>query len=282
TLVLNDINLIIHPIGDLYERGADNPVVGISLFQLMGEHLVLAKSIGIVILLFVISGWRPRITGIFHWWITFSLAVSGITIDGGDQIASLLTFLLIPVCLADSRRSHWINQPREYNSTQKHLNLVAFISFLVIKFQVAAIYFQAAVSKMNSDEWLNGTSLYYWSKTPLFMMPDWLEPIMNPLLTNAFTLSLLTWGVLAFELLLFAGLVIGKKWRIPLMIGGILFHFGIVLLYGLVSFFFAMSAALILYLRPLDRGIQLKFGFRKRGRYTQKPSTINLPPIITT
>lgn len=79
----------------------------ISIFTLVGENYLLAKSVSVIILLVTIIGWRPRVSAIFHWWITFSLFSSSPSIDGGDQLASILTLLLVPICLVDSRKWHW-------------------------------------------------------------------------------------------------------------------------------------------------------------------------------
>lgn len=61
-------------------------VESLGLFCVMPrEQLGLAKVLGIIILLLVISGPLPQLTGILHAWVAFSVA-TGISIpDGGDQ-----------------------------------------------------------------------------------------------------------------------------------------------------------------------------------------------------
>jgi len=69
--------------------------------------LVLMKWLAILVLLFVIIGYFQKIACLLHWWVSFSFLYSATIIDGGDQIASILTFLLIPICFLDNRKNHW-------------------------------------------------------------------------------------------------------------------------------------------------------------------------------
>jgi hypothetical protein len=59
--------------------------------------------------------------------------------------------------------------------------------------------------------------------------------------------------VLLLEWALSAGLLVDRRYRPILLVLGILLHAGIAVVHGLVSFAMIMFAALILYLRPLDR-----------------------------
>ncbi|MEF9479282.1 hypothetical protein OWR28_17450 [Chryseobacterium sp. 1B4] len=87
-----------------------------NFFFLFGfNNLFIVKWLAIVILLITISGYFQKITCILHWWITFSFFHSSAIIDGGDQIGSILTLLLIPICLFDNRKNHWDRRiKREY------------------------------------------------------------------------------------------------------------------------------------------------------------------------
>src|ERR1700687_6287515 len=58
----------------------------ISLFCLVPhDQLWLARWLAVAILLVVASGWRPRYTGLFHWWVSFSFSVSATIPDGGEH-----------------------------------------------------------------------------------------------------------------------------------------------------------------------------------------------------
>jgi len=125
-------------------------------------------------------------------------------------------------------------------------------SVYLLRFQVAVIYFEAMVTKVGVPEWKNGTALFYWFNDPGFGMPEWLTPLLQPLLTHSVAVSAATWGVIIFEATLFLGLVMDKRWRSILLPAGLLFHLAIVFVHGLAIFFCSMAAALILYLRPVE------------------------------
>src|SRR6185437_10077285 len=74
-----------------------------------GEQLPdpVGRTIAIVVLLLVLSGYRPRWSCVLHWYVAFSIAEDVTTIDGGDQVAEIFTMLLIPLCLGDERVWIW-------------------------------------------------------------------------------------------------------------------------------------------------------------------------------
>ncbi|RAW03473.1 hypothetical protein [Pseudochryseolinea flava] len=170
-------------------------------------------------------------------------------VDGGDQVVTVLTLLLIPICLLDRRRNHWHVNTYQHNAS---LRLVAYSTLVVIKIQVAYIYFQACVSKFSVSEWADGTAVYYWFLNPMFGVTTDTQPIFVWVLSKPVPVTVLTWGALFVEFLIFA--VFTLKENHPLkryvFLLGIAFHFVIMLIHGLVSFFFSMAGALIIYLLP--------------------------------
>ena len=70
--------------------------------------------------------------------------------------------------------------------------------------------------------------------------------------SGAYVVSSLTWGVLILQLCLAMALFLPRAHRVLLFPVGILFHLGNVTFFGLMSFFWAMAAALVLYLLPTD------------------------------
>lgn len=271
SLLANNTSILFRPLA----LSAESPICtyynGFSLFCLLNEHLELARFIAIVVLLIVASGWKPQISGIFHWYVSYSFSSSATLLDGGDHITSILTFLLIPLCLTDNRTWHW--WPFETKTTNSKLslisNLISYSSLIMIRFQVSAIYLHAAIGKIGVEEWRNGTAVYYWFSHPTFGADDWLKPIINPIIMNEYTVTFLTWFTILFELLLFAAIIASERPRKVLLTFGIAFHFAIMLIHGLFSFFFPMSAALILYLWPLYQPLRFlrvsQFKFRKNS-----------------
>lgn len=229
----------------------------ISFFCPFSHHLEIARWIAVAILVVVASGWRPRFTAPLHWWLTFSLATSAVMVDGGDQVSSVLTLLLLPVALTDGRKWHWQTATSQPGLGHELKALVALFALLAIRVQVAGIYFHAAVGKMRVEEWTDGTVLYYWFTDPQFGATGVIRRLIEPLLRHGPTLALMTWGAMLLELSLFMALVMPKKsWKYLLPLG-IAFHASIAIIHGLVSFFFAMAAALVLYLRPVEQPLVL-------------------------
>lgn len=251
-LVCDDVDVLFRPLGvGMGEAAGALPLVRLSLFSILsGGRLEQARWLGIVILLVVASGWRPRLTGLLHWWVTCSFAASCVVVDGGDQVAANLTLLLLPVTLTDPRRFHWSRPVAIAGRSQAIAALVARSALLVARVQVAVIYMVAWASKIAVEEWANGTAVYYWFLHPVFGLSGWRRTLLMPLLTRPASVVLLTWGALALEALLFMGLLIDRRHRPALLVAGILFHAGIALVHGLITFGLAMTAALILYLRP--------------------------------
>jgi antimicrobial peptide system SdpB family protein len=218
------------------------------------DRLGIARWIAVALLLVVASGYRPRITGVIHWWISFSLQASALLLDGGDAAAAVLSLLLLPVTLTDPRVWHWQPclevAPTAGNDARRLASLVALT---MVRVQVAGIYFHAAIGKFQVEEWTNGTALYYFATSPIFGATGLIRQAADAILIYAVPLTLVTWSVLVLEYLLSAALVMPKRfWNVMLWLG-LALHAGIILLLGLVSFSLIMFAALILYLRPVER-----------------------------
>ena len=205
-------------------------------------------------LLVVASGWRPRYTGVLHWWLSYSFALSAVTIDGGDQIAAALALLLLPVTLTDARRWHWQSAPAGGGELRGTLmRLLAIAALLAVRVQVAGVYFHAAIAKFSVEEWRDGTAFYYWLGDPVVGARGWVGHVMGRLLEHDVTAPILTWGAIAIEVFLFMALTMPKKaWGFALGVA-IPFHLLIAVFFGLTSFSLAMLAADVLYLRPVER-----------------------------
>jgi len=262
-----------------------------SLFCMVpSDQLEVGRWIAVLLLLVVASGWRPRLTGILHWWLSFSLVTTAVLVDGGDQVTSILTLLLIPVTLTDPRRWHWQPAAAATGASERG-RLVALSALWMIRIQMAGIYFHASIGKFPVQEWADGTAVYYWFTDPSFGLTAWLRPLGLPLLTHPMSVTALTWGTLVLETLLFTGLVMDRKhrkWLLPL---GIAFHGGIVLVHGLVSFALAMWAGLTLFLRPVDEewkwlqtaGARLRSWMPARGAVqVHAPAPVPVPAVART
>ena len=175
--------------------------------------------------------------------------MTGTLVDGGDQVAQVITLLLLPVTLTDQRISHWHATPDDARD-QIIRRLIAISALVAIRVQVAGIYFHAAVGKMAVPEWRDGTAIYYWFTDPMFGLSGITREALWPVITNPVGVTLLTWGTILFEITLFAALFSARRVRPVLLVLGIMFHAAIAVIHGLLSFSLAMCGALILFLRP--------------------------------
>jgi antimicrobial peptide system SdpB family protein len=244
----------------VFDRSA---AVGASLFFLARNHLVAAKLLAICVLVLVIVGWRPRLTALPHWWVSYSFAASASLIDGGDQVAATLTLLLLPVALSDGRRWQW----QGTWTGGKAASIAAQSAWLLIRIQVSVIYLFAAVLKFPAEEWSNGTALYYFWKHTNFGTVGLLGQLTDWIGRTVLVVPL-TWSVLLVELSLAAALVAPLRVRRLLLPPAILFHVGIALTHGLPTFALTMSAALVLYLRPWSLPFTLPVALRRAAPQT--------------
>ena len=247
----------------IFDRSA---IVGASLFYLARNHLVAAKLVALLVLLLVVIGWRPRLTAIPHWYVSFSFFASASLADGGDLVASTLTLLLVPIALTDDRVWHW----RGTGDGRALAAVAAQTGWLLVRVQVAVIYLFAAVLKFRTDEWSNGTALYYFWRDGTFGTSGVLRSLTD-LIGRTVAVVPLSWSVLVVELLLAAALFAPLRFRTRLLPVAILFHAGIAVFHGLPTFALTMSAALVLYLRPWWRPFHLPERMRWPAAWRGKP-----------
>tara|TARA_B110000977_G_scaffold193387_1_gene268314 strand:- start:1504 stop:2388 length:885 start_codon:yes stop_codon:yes gene_type:complete len=201
------------------------------------------KMFSIIVLLFVILGVYPRITCVFHWLVTYSFTITSTCTDGGDQVASIITLLLIPICLLDTRSSHWKFQKNEFNY---YKNNIAFIFTLLILLQIFTIYFFASTGKFQSEVWQNGTAFYYYSTLPqMGLSKGFIFEFFNFIIKSPIILTLSTWTILILELFIAIGILIKNKvLRKYVYFLGFSLHISIILFYGILSFSLTMIACL--------------------------------------
>jgi antimicrobial peptide system SdpB family protein len=201
------------------------------------------KIFSIIVLFFVILGLNPRVTCVFHWLVTYSFTITSTCTDGGDQVASIITLLLIPICILDTRSSHWKSQKNKFNY---YKNNFAFVFTFLILLQIFAIYFFASTGKFQSEVWQNGTALYYYSTLPqMGLSKGVIFDFFNFIIKSPIILTLSTWGILILELFIAIGIFIENKiLRKYIYFLGLLLHIFIILFYGILSFSLTMIACL--------------------------------------
>lgn len=254
--IFSPANVLFHPIKGVEVLPVCDGVTGLSLFCQVGGDLRLGMWISGFILVWVIAGWWPRLSAVFHWWVSISFVLSATLIEGGDALAAILTFLLVPILWLDPRSSHWKNAKASGTLTNKVKSVFSKVFFQLIRVQMAVVYLHAAVGKMEVEEWINGTATYYWFIDESIGLASWLKPLVEPLLLNAFTVTSITWGAMILELALFGGLFMSRKHQKVLFYFGLAFHVAIALVHGLIGFGLIMIGGLMLYLLPLDEPVR--------------------------
>lgn len=199
-------------------------------------------------LLLVISGFIPQVSSIFHFILSFILMHCSSVVEGGDQIALIITAFLVPICIFDKRINIW--KILDNNLINPYLQLISNSTFRVIQIQIAIVYLFAAAVKLTRNEWVNGTAIYYWYYNESFGANIFFDKLLSPLVDSHLLSPLINWGVLVLEFTLFLSLFMPRRINNYLFYIAIFFHFMIGIVFGLWIFSLIMTSALILLLLP--------------------------------
>ena len=234
------------------------------------EKLYIPYYSSIIFLMIIISGYYPRVLCIIQAWISFSIFNSIIVPEGGDQINYLLNLFLIPICLFDKRKNGWIN---EYTLASNNILINTNIkcALFIIKLQMSLLYFHAAIGKIYQEQWYQGSAIYYWVNHSIFGANDFIYFFLEFIVTNKYLVTFLCWGIILIEISLFVSLFLKQKYKYYIFVVGILFHFLIVLIFGLTTFFLAMAGGLILYLFNINVDLQANYRLLKAAILSHFP-----------
>lgn len=224
-----------------------------NFFELFGSISILLSIVAMII---VITGFLPQITSIIHAWIAYSFFTGSFVVEGGNQVAQILTLLLIPIALSDRRINHWYKKDFFKYSRPEWLDYLVWSFLKIIQLQMAIIYFFAVAVKVNHSNWQDGSAFYYWFNHNAFGANEKLIELLSPLVNNPVISPMISWGALLVETFLFAAIFMSQKAKNQLFWIGLGFHFMIIIVHGLWSFFFAMAGGLVLYLLPANKPLK--------------------------
>ncbi|GAA3690108.1 hypothetical protein GCM10022267_90910 [Lentzea roselyniae] len=125
--------------------------------QVSGHGTVISRIVTIGVLLVVLSGYRPKLTCVPHWYVAFSSVVAAPSSDGGERALMLATMLLIPLCLGDDRRWQWT---RLHTPPAPAWRGAAFAAGYALRLQLSVIYLGAVVSKLADPLWRQGSAMF--------------------------------------------------------------------------------------------------------------------------
>lgn len=138
--------------------------------------------------------------------------------DGGDNITRLALMFLIFALPARSRPLRgslpvWLHN----------------LSIAAISTQLCILYETSGIMKVMGDKWQHGTALYYISQVEWFSHPAFREMFKHPLVVTAAS-------YLPMAFLVFFPLALLTRLKLPWIAIGIMFHTGIAISMGLVTF----------------------------------------------
>lgn len=177
-LLFSDVDIIFHKTPLVNSGLSYFFTYQINLFYLFGFKF--GKIFALIILFFIIIGFKPRYFYILHFWVSLSFLSVCKFIEGGDQINYLVTLYLLPLILVDSRNWHW-QFVNIFELSEKNKFLVREVSLFVlilVSLQGFVIYFHACLGKFVVPEWINGTVLYYWFNDNFFGAPSYLRSFL--------------------------------------------------------------------------------------------------------
>ncbi|MEU5755077.1 sporulation-delaying protein SdpB family protein [Streptomyces sp. NPDC047829] len=269
TLAASSAEALFRPVATVGDYPLCDSTTSASLFCLAPDnysHLTWLKWGCVAALPVVASGWRPRFTALPHAYINYSVFAGIAIVDGGDQIALILSMLLMLPALGDRRRWHWQpdNERTIDTTASRALALVGVSALVVLRLQMVVVYLQAAVAKLPHQEWQNGTAMWYWGNNLEFGPAPWLDTLIAPVISTPLGVALMTWIPLAIEGSLVLCLLLPQRLRWWAMGAGITFHLAIALTRGLWSFALAMSAGIVVLFLPLGSTIHASTPSRPR------------------
>jgi len=116
----------------------------------------------------------------------------------------------------------------------------------LLRFQIALVYAQSTLAKMDGETWWNGTAVYYANR-----MEDFSKFPIPFIFDRMLGYQIATWATLAIEIALWT-LIWVKELRYYVLVLGVLLHLGIDWTMNLPIFEHLMIASYVLFLKPED------------------------------
>lgn len=179
------------------------------------------------------------ISSILIFWFSLSLSklIIGVA-NGSDLILNI--FLFISIFLVTTPRF-------KSKALFEYQILVSNAALLLGQIQIALIYLLSGYDKLTSAAWRSGAAVHSITQLTFFQNP------FVKLALSEWQCIILGWFIILFEIG-FAFLIWFKKFRVPMLIMGVIFHLSIVFLLGLADFGIVMILcyAVFLPVTPTD------------------------------
>lgn len=206
---------------------------------LLTPHFHWFLALFLVLLLISLVVRINYISSILIFWFSLSLSklIIGVA-NGSDLILNI--FLFISIFLVTTPRF-------KSKALFEYQILVSNAALLLGQIQIALIYLLSGYDKLTSAAWRSGAAVHSITQLTFFQNP------FVKLALSEWQCIILGWFIILFEIG-FAFLIWFKKFRVPMLIMGVIFHLSIVFLLGLADFGIVMILcyAVFLPVTPTD------------------------------
>lgn len=241
-------------------NGLGNP--DFTLYSLSNSpiYFQIIYHLGILISILFIIGYKGRLVSILNFIFVYSLINRGYLIsDGGDNLMTLLLFYLMFADVTqyfsiDSK----INKNNKNNKNNEFKNILHNFAIYACVIQICIVYVTSALYQLQGDKWVNGTAIYYITQVDIFSNPH-LTQLLNH---SDVLMTFLTYFSIAIKIAFPFMILMGKKSKIFIVSCIVMFHLGIGVFMGLVTFALTMIASETL--------IFSDFEYRKMSLYIRK------------
>ncbi len=223
-------------------------------------HMCFWLAVASTVLLGIGLGPRVNAALLLAWLISFQTR-NGFILDGADWTMRLIAlYLVLMPCGANWSVNAWLvrwwrarmhplpNSLSEGEGTEKLSHRQPAWGLRLLQIQMAVIFLAAGLEKAGTQEWLDGTAIYYVSR-----LDDYFgrSPIPTWLFDSPWSVAAITWSVVLGELLVpvFIWFRQTRRWALA---AAVLFHLGNEWTMHLFLFHWLMLAGWLSFLVPSD------------------------------
>jgi len=191
---------------------------------------------GLIVAALFAMGWRTRVSAPLNLVFHYSLYNRNHYFpNAGDNLAVLVQLMLLfahtsaHVSLdAQRHRSRLADAGRGMDPVRSAVHNAALVASVA---QLCTLYMIAGMHKVSGDMWSSGTALYYVLQVAEYAYP----PYSNLIVGNDYAVVVLSYATVVFQIG-FTFAVLTRASRLCWLAGGLLFHAGVAVMMGLVTF----------------------------------------------
>jgi hypothetical protein len=193
--------------------------------------LFLSGTACIVFLFMLVK--RTYVRNALVFWLSLSITqLCEPVANGSDYVLNLMLLLSIPLAENAPLQRFNIYQPMFFNT-----------AVFMVQVHVGLIYFLSGYDKLMTSSWRTGEAISFVTSLDYYT-----NSFMASSLSSPMSQLLVAWFVIVFELL-FPVLVWFNRFRIPLLIAGVIFHLCIIYFLNLPDFGLLMILCYAIFLR---------------------------------